>query len=126
MSCLEETTPVLRPKQGKYVVKVTFDARQISKTKAQTEVMLLLNSEGKEGQFFCQSALRIQVRTVLVYTSKDGKEQLQANLGKVLEETHEIEDMLARLSSLRYCASVDSFVGQDPTAPIEAATKGSR
>ncbi len=73
---------MLRPKQGKYVVKVTFDARQISKTKAQTEVMLLLNSEGEEGQFFCQSALRIQVRTVLVYTSKDGKEQLQANLGR--------------------------------------------
>jgi hypothetical protein len=27
--------PVLRPKQSKYVAKVTFDARQISKTKAQ-------------------------------------------------------------------------------------------
>jgi len=31
----------LRSKQGKYIVKVTFDTRQISKTKAQTEVMLL-------------------------------------------------------------------------------------
>jgi hypothetical protein len=63
----------LRSKQGKYIVKVTFDARQISKTKAQT-VMLLLIPEGEEGQFYCQSALRI--RTVLVYTGKDGKEQL--------------------------------------------------
>ncbi len=69
----------LRSKQGKYIVKVTFDTRQISKTKAQTEVMLLLIPEGEEGQVYCQSALRI--RTVLVYTGKDGKEQLQANLG---------------------------------------------
>jgi hypothetical protein len=54
-----ETPPVLRPKQSKYVVKVTFDARKISKTKAQTKVMLLLIPEGEEGQFYCQSALRI-------------------------------------------------------------------
>jgi hypothetical protein len=74
----------LRSKQGKHIVKVTFDARQISKTKAQTEVMLLLIPEGEDGQFYCQSALRI--RTVLVYTGKDGKKQLQANLGKVIEE----------------------------------------
>jgi len=107
-----ETAPVLRPKQRKYVVKVTFDARQISKTKAQTEVMLLLIPEGEEGQFYCQSALRI--RTVLVYTGKDGKEQLQANLDKVLEE---IEDV--RLRGLRYSASEDTFVGQDPTAQLE-------
>ena len=65
-----ETLPVLRRKQSKYLVKVTFDARQISKTKAQTEVMLLLIPEGEEGQFYCQSALRI--RTVLVYSGKDG------------------------------------------------------
>ncbi len=107
-----ETLPVLRRKQSTYVVKVTFDARQISKTKAQTEVMLLLIPEGEEGQFYCQSALRI--RTVLVYTGKDGKEQLQANLGKVMEE---IEDVRAR--GLRYCAREDTFVGQDPDAPLE-------
>ena len=68
--CLQRLKPV--PATTKYVVKVTFDARQISKTKAQTEVMLLLIPEGEEGQFYCQSALRI--RTVLVYTGKDGKE----------------------------------------------------
>ena len=107
-----QTLPVLRQKQSKYVVKVTFDARQISKTKAQTEVMLLLIPEGEEGQFYCQSALRI--RTVLIYTGKDGKEQLQANLEKVMEE---IEDVRSR--GLRYCAKEDTFVGQDPTAPLE-------
>jgi hypothetical protein len=111
-----ETAPVLRPKQSKYVAKVTFDARQISKTKAQTEVMLLLIPEGEEGQFYCQSALRI--RTVLVYTGKDGKEQLQANLDKVLEE---IEDLRAR--GLRYCAKEDTFVGQDPSAPLESGDR---
>ena len=111
-----ETAPVLRPKQSKYVAKVTFDARQISKTKAQTEVMLLLIPEGEEGQLYCQSALRI--RTVLVYTGKDGKEQLQANLDKVLEE---IEDLRAR--GLRYCAKEDTFVGQDPSAPLESGDR---
>ncbi len=65
MGCTAETAPALQQKQSKYVAKVTFTARQISKTKAQTEVMLLLIPEGEEGQFYCQSALRI--RTVLVY-----------------------------------------------------------
>jgi hypothetical protein len=107
-----ETMPVLRPKQAKYIVKVTFDARQISKTKAQTEVMLLLIPEGEEGKFYCQSALRI--RTVLVYTGKDGKEQLQANLDKVMEEIEEVS-----ANGLRYCAKEDTYVGQDPKAPLE-------
>jgi hypothetical protein len=106
----------LHSKQGKYIVKVTFDARQISKTKAQTEVMLLLIPECEEGQFYCQSALRI--RTVLVCTGKDGKEQLQANLGKVMEE---IEDVRAR--GLRYCVREDTFVGQDPDAPLESGDR---
>jgi hypothetical protein len=101
----------LRSKQGKYIVKVTFDAHQISKKKAQTEVMLLLILEGEEGQFYCQSALRIW--TVRVNTGKDGKEQLQANLEKVLEE---IKDVWARC--LCYCAIEDTFVGQDPDAPL--------
>ena len=111
-----ETLPVLRRKQSRYVVKVTFDARQISKTKAQTEVMLLLIPDGEEGQVYCQSALRI--RTVLIYTGKDGKEQLQANLGKVMEE---IQDVLDR--GLRYCAKADTFVGQDPGAPMESGDR---
>jgi hypothetical protein len=39
----------------------------------------------------------LRIRTVLIYTGKDGKEQLQANLGKVMEE---IEDV--RVRGLRY------------------------
>jgi hypothetical protein len=46
-----ETTPMLCPKLS----KVTFDVCQISKTKAQTKVMLLLIPEDKEGQLCCQS-----------------------------------------------------------------------
>ena len=104
-----DETQVLRRKQKKYMVKVTFDSRQISKTKAQVEVMLLLILEGKEGLFYCQSALLI--RTVLVYNSKDGKEQLQANLDKILDE---IEDVVR---CLRYCTK--EHFGQDPAAPME-------
>ncbi len=106
----------LRSKQGKYIVKVTFDARQISKTKAQTKVMLLLIQEGEEGQFYCQFALRM--RTVLVYTGKDGKEQLQANLGKVMEE---IEDVRAR--GLRYCARGTPLWARTPPRRWKAATE---
>ncbi len=103
-------------KQSKYVVKVTFDVLQISKTKAQTKVMLLLIQEGEEGQFYCQSGLLI--RTVLIYTGKDGKEQLLANPDKNLEE---IEDF--RASCLRYCAKEDTFVSQDPTAQLKSCAQ---
>ncbi len=74
MAGMAETVQVLLLKQSKYVVnnvKVTFDVLQISKTKEQTKVMLLLIQEGEEGQFYCQSGLLI--RTVLIYTGKDGK-----------------------------------------------------
>jgi hypothetical protein len=48
--CPADTAQVpLRSKQGKYIVKVTFEARQISKTKAQTEVMLLKGARGRGG-----------------------------------------------------------------------------
>ncbi len=65
--------------------------------------MLLLMPEGEEGQFYCQSALRN--RTVLVYTGKDGKEQLHANLDKVMEEIEEVS-----ANGLHYCAKEDTYV----------------
>ncbi len=58
---------------------------------------------------------------MLFYTGKDGKEQLQANLGKVIKE---IEDVLSR--GLRYCAREDTFVGQDPDAPLESGDRTSQ
>jgi hypothetical protein len=87
----------LSSKQGKCIVKVTFNNCPISKTKKQTKVMLLLIPEGFKGPFYGQSAMRIW--TVLVYTGKDGKEQLQVNLEKVLEK---IQDVLARC--MHHCA----------------------
>ena len=101
-----------RKPQAKYNVKVTFDSRQISKTKAQTEVMLLLIPDGVDGQEYCQSAMRI--RTVLVYTGKDGKEQLQANMERVLQD---IEDVRER--GLRYSQENDAYLGQDPDAELK-------
>ena len=101
-----------RTPQTRYVVKVTFDSRQISKTKAQTEVMLLIIPEGADGQLYCQSAMRI--RTVLVYTGKDGKEQLQANLERVLQDMEDV-----RVRGLRYSAEHDSYLGQNPDDPLK-------
>jgi hypothetical protein len=80
--------------------------------------MLLLIPEGEEAQ----SALCI--RTMLVYTGKDGKEQLQVNLDKVMEEIR-VEGVRAR--SLRYCAKEDNLVGQesqDPDEPMESWKAG--
>ncbi len=48
MAGMAETAQVLLLKQSKYVVKVTFNVLQISNTKAQTKVMLLLIQEGEE------------------------------------------------------------------------------
>ena len=95
----------VRVKQNKYIVKVTFDARQISKTKAQTEVMLLLLPEGREGELYCQSAMRI--RTLLIYNGKDSKELLQLNLQKMLEQMRDVRE-----NGLRYCAQKDTYLGQ--------------
>ena len=51
-----EETPA-RERQSKYIIKVTFDARQISKTKAQTEVMLLLIPEDREAGRDCRGGI---------------------------------------------------------------------
>jgi hypothetical protein len=100
-----------REKQTKYAIQITFDTRQISKTKAQTEVMLLLIPEGREGELYCQSAMLI--RTLAVYTGKDSKELLQSNLETMLKQMEEV-----RASGLRYCAKLDTFLKQDPEAPL--------
>ena len=100
-----------RKKQTKYIIKITFDARQISKTKAQTEVMLLLIPEGREGQLYCQSAMRI--RTLAVYTGKDSKELLQSNLAQMLEQMQEV-----RTNGLRYCSEKDAYLDQNPGAAL--------
>ena len=105
-----------REKQTKYMIKITFDARQISKTKAQTEVMLLLIPEGKEGQLYCQSAKRI--RTLAIYTGKDSKELLQSNLATMLEQMEEV-----RTNGLYYCAEKDTFERQAPGAPVIGANR---
>jgi hypothetical protein len=99
-----------REKQTKYMIKITFDARQISKTKAQTEVMLLLIPEGREGEFYCQSAKRI--RTLAIYSGKDSKEMLQSNMATILEQMKEVQE-----NGLRYSAEEDTFVERDPINP---------
>ena len=101
-----------RKRQSKYIIKVTFDARQISKTKAQTEVMLLLIPEGREGELYCQSAMLI--RTCMIYTGKDSKELLQSNLDELLKEMADVQKR-----GLRYSAEKDMYLGQDPDSPLK-------
>ena len=58
--------------------------------------MLPLIPECRGVQLYCQSALRTQ--TVLIHTDKDGKEQLQGNPKRILEE---LEDAAFALTQSR-------------------------
>jgi len=101
-----------RNRQNKYIIKITFDARQISKTKAQTEVMLLLIPEGREGELYCQSAMRI--RTLMIYTGKDSKELLQKNLDTMLDQMKEVST-----NGLRFSAEEDTYLNQNMAPDLE-------
>ena len=109
--------------QDSFVVKFTWDARNISKKMNQTEGMCLIIPQGPEGQLYCQSALRI--RTVIVYTGKDSKEMAQENLMRVFKE---LKDLLVH--GLRYSAKHDTFLNQvlpDGTkAPLESGDRDVR
>jgi hypothetical protein len=104
-SALADPCPYPERWQGSWVVKFTWDSRNISKKMNQTEGMCLIIPQGPEGQLYCQSALRI--RTIIVYTGKDSKEMAQENLKRVIQE---IEDL--RVHGLRYSAKYDTFLNQ--------------
>jgi hypothetical protein len=56
----------------------------------------------------------MRIRTVLVYTGKDGKEQVQANLKRILQDLEDVRDR-----GLRYCWEKDTYLGQDPGAELQ-------
>ena len=101
----------IRRWQDSLVVKITWDARQVSADKHQVEIMLLIIPDGAEGQNYCQSCLRI--RTVMVITGKDSQENLQANFTQALEQVKEIAK-----NGLRYSAAHRTFLGQASHTPL--------
>ena len=72
-----------------YHIKITLDARRITKRVSQTEVMLIILPKGKEGVDRCQTA--VYQRTIGIWTGKDSRDNVQANMEKFYKEIEELE-----------------------------------
>ena len=70
--------------QDMYQIKITFDARRITKKTSQTEVMMHIFRKGEEGPKDCQNALCII--TLGVWMGKDSRLNVQANMAKFFDE----------------------------------------
>ena len=72
-----------------YHIKVTLDARRITKRISQTEVMLIVLPKGREGVDRCQTA--VYQRTIGVWTGKDSRDNVQANMARFYDEIESME-----------------------------------
>ena len=72
-----------------YHIKITLDARRITRRTSQTEVMLIILPKGQEGVDRCQKA--VYHRTIGVWTGKDSRDNVQANMAKLYEEIQSLE-----------------------------------
>ena len=72
-----------------YHIKITLDARRITKRISQTEVMLIVLPKGREGVDRCQTA--VYQRTIGLWTGKDSRDNVQANMARFYEEIESLE-----------------------------------
>ncbi len=63
--------------QDYFDVKLTFDARRITKHCSQTEVMIIFLPRGQAGVDRCQQA--VHIRTMAVWTSKNSRENCRVD-----------------------------------------------
>jgi hypothetical protein len=75
--------------QDHFDVKITLDARRITKKTSQTEVMLLIIPKGQDGVERCQKA--VYIRTIGVWAGKDSTENVQANMKDFFAEIRSLE-----------------------------------
>ncbi len=76
--------------QEEFYVKITLDARLITKKTSHTEVMIQIFRRGARGAAESQSPLSI--RTVGVWVGKDSKANVQANMKDFLAEVQELSE----------------------------------
>jgi len=88
--------------QDHYHVKLTFDARRITKHCSQTEVMIVFLPKGQKGVERCQKA--VHIRTVAVWTGKDSKDNVVRNLRGIVAEAAELEK-----NGIAFSLAADSF-----------------
>jgi hypothetical protein len=74
--------------QDKIEVKITLDARSVTKKTSQTEVMMHIFKKGEEGSQDSQNALCM--RTVGIFMGKDSREGVQANATELYRECQDL------------------------------------
>ena len=90
--------------QDLFHVKLTFDARRITKNCSQTEVMIIFLPNGQGGVERCQKALHM--RTIAVWSGKDSKENVLRNLTEIVKEAAQLEE-----KGIAFSRVADSFLG---------------
>ena len=89
--------------QDLFDVKITFDARRVTKHGSQTEVMMIFMLKGQEGVDSCQKALKH--RTIAIWAGKDSRENVQRNLVETMKEARELEE-----NGIVFSIAADSFL----------------
>ena len=102
--------------QDLFDVKITFDARRVTKHGSQTEVMMIFILKGQEGVDRCQKAL--EHRTLAVWAGKDSRENVQRNLKGMLAEAKELEE-----NGVVFSVDADSFLAVRESPEYEAWMK---
>ena len=102
--------------QDLFDVKITFDARRVTKHGSQTEVMMIFVLKGQEGVDRCQKAL--EHRTLAVWAGKDSRENVQRNLVGMLKEAKELEE-----NGVVFSVDADSFLAVQESPEFEAWMK---
>jgi len=99
--------------QDLFDIKITFDARRVTKHGSQTEVMMIFILKGQEGVDRCQKAL--EHRTLAVWAGKDSRENVQRNLVGMLAEAKELEE-----KGVVFSVDADSFLAVQESPEYEA------
>lgn len=89
--------------QDHFNVKITLDARRITRRISQTEVMLLIIPK-EDGVDRCQKA--VHVRTIGLWTGKDSKDNVQANMAIFFQEIESLEK-----NGVLFCPTEDKLLG---------------
>lgn len=90
--------------QDHFHIKITLDARRITRRTSQTEVMLIIIPKGQEGVDRCQKA--VYQRTIGVWTGKDSRDNVQANMSWFYDEIESLEQ-----EGVVFCPEADSLLG---------------
>jgi len=103
--------------QDYFDVKLTFDARRITKHCSQTEVMIIFLPKGQAGVDRCQQA--VHIRTIAVWTGKDSRENVDRNLTDIVMEAAQLER-----KGIAFSRAADSFLGVAESSAYEAWLRG--